>query len=45
MALESEFTVITLESLHNECAALVNDGWRFIQTHCVNTENDGVDIY
>ncbi len=45
MALESEFTVITLESLHNECAALVNDGWRFIQTHCVNTESDGVDIY
>ncbi len=45
MALETEFTDISLASLHAECEKLANGGWRFIQTHCVNTENDGVDIY
>ena len=45
MALESEFIDIDLASMHAECEKLVNDGWRFIQTHCVNVENEGVDIY
>lgn len=45
MALETEFTDIPLAALHDECEKLANSGWRFIQTHCVNTENNGIDIY
>lgn len=45
MALETEFVDITLDACHGECEKLKADGWRFIQTHCVNVENGGVDVY
>lgn len=45
MALETEFTEIPLASLHAECEKLANTGWRFIETHCVNAEDKGIDIY
>ena len=44
MQFESEFTPIALENLHHEAAVMKVDGWRFIQTHAVNTDN-GVDLY
>ena len=44
MAFEMEFTPIALEDLHHEAAVKKTDGWRFIQTHAVNTDN-GIDLY
>ena len=44
MNFESEFTPIPLESLHHEAAVMKVEGWRFIQTHAVNTDA-GVDLY
>lgn len=44
MAFVSEFTPIPLESLRREAAIMKADGWRFMQTHAVNTD-DGVDLY
>lgn len=44
MAFEMEFTPIALADLHREAALKKTDGWRFIQTHAVNTD-DGVDLY
>ena len=45
MALEQEFVDVTLDTFHGEVAKLFNDGWRFVQTHCVNMEDKGIDIY
>ena len=39
-----EFTPIPLENLHREAAVMKTEGWRFIQTHAVNTDN-GIDLY
>ncbi len=44
MAFESEFVPLALDQLHHEAAVLKTEGWRFIQTHAVNTD-DGVDLY
>ncbi|MBQ6390526.1 MAG: NADH-quinone oxidoreductase subunit C [Eggerthellaceae bacterium] len=44
MKFESEFTPIALDELHHEAAVMKVDGWRFIQTHAVNTDN-GIDLY
>ena len=44
MAFEMEFTPVALEDLHHEAAVKKTDGWRFIQTHAVNTDN-GIDLY
>ncbi|MBR0403730.1 MAG: NADH-quinone oxidoreductase subunit C [Eggerthellaceae bacterium] len=44
MAFEMEFTPIALADLHREAAVKKTDGWRFIQTHAVNTDN-GIDLY
>ena len=44
MAFEIEFVDLPLEKLHREVAVRKADGWRFIQTHAVNTD-DGVDLY
>ena len=44
MAFETEFVDLPLEKLHREVAVRKADGWRFIQTHAVNTD-DGVDLY
>lgn len=39
-----EFAPIALENLHREAAVMKTEGWRFIQTHAVNTDN-GIDLY
>ena len=44
MALTTEFKPLQLDELRREAAVMKADGWRFIQTHAVNTD-DGVDLY
>ena len=44
MALTTEFIPLELDQLRREAAVLKADGWRFIQTHAVYTD-DGVDLY
>ena len=44
MTFASEFIPLELDQLRREAAVLKADGWRFIQTHAVNTD-DGVDLY
>lgn len=44
MTLSTEFIDLPLEKLHAEAAIMKGEGWRFIQTHAVNTD-DGVDLY
>ena len=44
MALTTEFKPLALDQLRREAAVLKADGWRFIQTHAVYTEN-GIDLY
>ena len=44
MAFASEYIPLELDQLRREAAVLKADGWRFIQTHAVNTD-DGVDLY
>ena len=44
MAFNSEYIPLELDQLRREAAVLKADGWRFIQTHAVNTD-DGVDLY
>ena len=44
MALITEFVPLELSQLRREVAMMKADGWRFIQTHAVNTDN-GVDLY
>ena len=44
MALTTEFIPLKLDQLRREAAVLKADGWRFIQTHAVYTD-DGVDLY
>ena len=39
-----EFIQIPLEQLHREAALKKAEGWRFIQTHAVKTD-DGVDLF
>ena len=40
----TEFIPLELDQLRREAAVLKADGWRFIQTHAVYTD-DGVDLY
>lgn len=44
MGFSQEFIPLELDQLHREAAVLKTEGWRFIQTHAVNTE-DGIDLY
>ena len=44
MSLTTEFKPLALDQLRREAAVLKADGWRFIQTHAVYTD-DGVDLY
>ena len=44
MGFEMQFIEIPLESLHREAAIMKAEGWRFMQTHAVNTD-EGVDLY
>lgn len=44
MAFSSEFRPLPLDQLHREAAICKAEGWRFMQTHAVNTES-GVDLY
>ena len=44
MTLKTEFVELPLERLYSQVAIMKGDGWRFIQTHAVNTD-DGVDLY
>lgn len=44
MNFEIEFKPVALEELHREAAVKKVEGWRFIQTHAVNTD-DGIDLY
>lgn len=44
MAFQQEFVPLELEQLHRAAAVLKVEGWRFIQTHAVNTD-DGIDLY
>ena len=44
MTLVQEFVPIALADLHRECAVRKIEGWRFIQTHAVKTD-EAVDIY
>lgn len=44
MAFKSKFVTLSLESLHREAAVMKAEGWRFVQTHAVNTES-GIDLY
>ncbi len=44
MSFETEFRTIELDQLHREAGLMKVDGWRFMQTHAVNTDN-GVDLY
>ncbi|MBQ9042471.1 MAG: NADH-quinone oxidoreductase subunit C [Eggerthellaceae bacterium] len=44
MAFQQEFIPLELDQLHREAAVLKTEGWRFIQTHAVNTDN-GIDLY
>lgn len=44
MAFDSKFIPLRLSELHREAAVRKVEGWRFIQTHAVNTD-DGIDLY
>lgn len=44
MKLEYDFTPLALEAVHDKAAALKADGYRYVNTHAVNTET-GTDIY
>lgn len=44
MTFVQEFIPLELDQLHREAAVMKVEGWRFIQTHAVNTD-DGVDLY
>ena len=44
MTFSQEFIPLELDQLHREAAVLKTEGWRFIQTHAVNTDN-GIDLY
>ena len=44
MSFETEFVDIALEDLHRESAIMKTEGWRFIETHAVKTD-EGVDLY
>ena len=44
MNFETEFVDIALDDLHRESAIMKTEGWRFIETHAVKTD-DGVDLY
>lgn len=44
MEFTSEFLPLSVGDLRRETAFLKADGWRFVQTHAVNTD-DGVDLY
>ena len=44
MKFQQEFTPIALSELHREAALMRIEGWRFMQTHAVNTDA-GVDLY
>ncbi len=44
MEFSSEFVPLALADLRREAAFMKAEGWRFVQTHAVNTE-DGVDLY
>ena len=44
MKFETDFIEIPLADLHREAAVKKTEGWRFIQTHAVNTDS-GIDLY
>lgn len=44
MTYETEFVQISLDELLREAAVMKAEGWRFIQTHAVNTDS-GIDLY
>lgn len=44
MALTTEFIPLELSELRRQAAVMKADGWRFIQTHAVNTDA-GIDLY
>ena len=44
MTYEAEFVEIPLDHLQREASIMKANGWRFIQTHAVNSD-DGVDLY
>lgn len=44
MKFETEYIQIPLADLHREAAVKKAEGWRFIQTHAVNTDS-GIDLY
>ena len=44
MTFVQEFIPLELGQLHREAAVMKVEGWRFIQTHAVNTD-DGIDLY
>ena len=44
MKFETDFVQIPLADLHREAAVKKTEGWRFIQTHAVNTDS-GIDLY
>ena len=44
MKFETDFVQIPLADLHREAAVKKMEGWRFIQTHAVNTDS-GIDLY
>lgn len=43
MAFETTFVPLSVEGLSTLASARKADGWRFVQMHCVNTE-DGIDM-
>lgn len=44
MGFTQEFTPLALGDLRREAAFLKADGWRFVQTHAVSTD-EGIDLY
>lgn len=44
MEFKNEFVPLALENLRREAAFVKADGWRFVQTHAVNTDK-GIDLY
>ena len=45
MALETNYIPLELADLHDKAAELKKAGYRFVQTHAVNTDEDGIELY
>ena len=45
MSISQNFLPLELADLHAKAVEMKEQGYRFAQTHAVNTENDGIELY